>query len=405
MNRLRLRLARALIYLILTGGAVLMGFPFYWMLTTSIKSAQEAQQAEPVWVPERAKPKNWRAAFLLGAEGKDPWWGGFAKGRRVTLFIALKGDGPLPRARVPKPPGAFSDPRSSGTKIQVVRTGGGVKITFTNASDRDFDQLPAVVFIPKTYTAFTPALAPDAVRSVGRYWRLEWDNIAPGIFGYVFHNFREAWHAAPFSRYFYVSFVSAGTQVAIGLFIAAMAAFAFARIPFPGREWVFLLFIATMMVPGEVLLIPNYILLAKLGWLDTFYALIVPWLASVFGIFLLRQFYLALPQDIFEAARIDGASHFTMLFRIALPLAVPGLVTYGLFSFLGAYNALLWPLIVTQSPEMRTVQVGLQAFIGEAGSDYGQLMAASTLVVLPIIVGYFFAQRQFIEGIARSGIK
>ena len=104
-------------------------------------------------------------------------------------------------------------------------------------------------------------------------------------------------------------------------------------------------------------------------------------------------------------ARIDGASYLVMLFKIALPLAVPGLITYGIFSFLGAYNALLWPLIVTQSPEMRTVQVGLQAFIGEAGSDYGQLMAASTMAILPIIVGYFFAQRQFIEGIARSGIK
>lgn len=159
------------------------------------------------------------------------------------------------------------------------------------------------------------------------------------------------------------------------------------------------------MIPGEVLLIPNYVLLARLEWIDTYYALIVPWLASVFGIFLLRQFYLSLPQDLFDAARIDGASYWTQMFRIALPLSIPGLITYGIFTFLGAYNALLWPLIVTNSPEMRTVQLGLQVFIGEAGSDYGALMAASTVSILPIILGYFIAQKQFIQGVARSGIK
>jgi multiple sugar transport system permease protein len=230
-------------------------------------------------------------------------------------------------------------------------------------------------------------------------------NAVPGALGYVFHNYLEAWRAAPWGRYFFNSFFTAFTQVAVGLFLASLAAFALARIPFPGKEGVFVLILATMIVPGEVLLIPNYVLLARLGWLDTYYALIVPWLASVFGIFLLRQFYLSLPQDLFDAARIDGAGYLTQLFRIALPLSLPGLVSYGIFTFLGAYNALLWPLIVTQSPEMRTVQLGLQAFVSEAGSDYGALMAASTFVILPVILGYFVAQRQFIQGIARSGLK
>ena len=404
-SKFRYLLGRALIYAVLIAGAVVMAFPFYWMLATSVKSPQEAQQAAPVWVPERLKPKNWRAATRLGAEGGSRFWGGFLPGRTVHFFIRTEGNEPPPRVRIPKPPGAFHDPLSEGTRIQVERVEDGWRFSFTNTTDRAFRLLPVVVYLPKSYGAYRPELAPDAVRSAGDYWRLEWVNLSPGLFGYVFHNYREAWNAAPFARYFYVSFVTAGTQVLVGLFLAAMAGFAFARVPFPGRELVFLLFLATMMVPGEVLLIPNYILLAKLGWLDTFYALIVPWLASVFGIFLLRQFYRSLPQDLFDAARIDGASYPVMLFKIAFPLAVPGLITYGIFSFLGAYNALLWPLIVTQSPEMRTVQVGLQAFIGEAGSDYGQLMAASTMAILPIIVGYFLAQRQFIEGIARSGIK
>ena len=404
MNRLRYLLGRFFIYLVLTTGGVIMAFPFYWMLATSVKSPQEAQQAEPIWVPARLKPKNWQAAYRLGAEGKSPWWGGFAPGHTVRFFIALKGEGRV-KVRIPSPPGFFFDPRKEATKIEVEKRPGGVEVRFTNTGQKTFTELPAAIYVEKSYRRFVPELDPDAIRSSGDYWKLEWVNVAPGVFGYVFHNYRAAWHAAPFARYFYVSFVTAGTQVAVGLFLAAMAAFAFALVSFPGREWVFLLFIATMMVPGEVLLIPNYILLARLGWLDTFYALIVPWLASVFGIFLLRQFYLSLPRDLFDAARIDGASYLVMLFRIALPLAIPGLITYGIFSFLGAYNALLWPLIVTQSPEMRTIQVGLQAFIGEAGSDYGQLMAASTMAILPIIIGYFFAQRQFIQGIARSGIK
>jgi len=405
-SSLRRLISRLLIYLVLTAGAVVMAFPFYWMLATSVKSPQEAQQAAPIWFPERIKPVNWKVAARLGAEGGSRWWGGFAPGRSVTLHI--KADDPSagePRSRIPKPPAAFSDPRSESTKIEIERVADGWQVVLTNTGEQTFTTIPLTVWIPKEAGEFSAELPPDAIRSQRGYWRLEWVNASPGLFGYLFHNYREAWHAAPFSRYFFVSFFTASMQVLGGLLFATMAAFAFARIRFPGREAVFLLFVATMMIPGEVLLIPNYILLAKLHWLDTFYALIVPWLASVFGIFLLRQFFLSLPQDLFDAARIDGASYWSMLWRIAFPLAVPGLITYGIFAFLGAYNALLWPLIVTQSPEMRTIQVGLQAFIGEAGSDYGQLMAASTMAILPIIIGYFFAQKHFIQGIARSGIK
>ncbi|WP_457636513.1 carbohydrate ABC transporter permease [Oceanithermus sp.] len=405
-SSLRHIVSRTLIYLVLTAGAVVMAFPFYWMLATSIKSPQEAQQAAPIWFPERIKPSNWKVAARLGSEGGNRWWGGFSPGRTVVLHIkAAKPEAGEPRARVPRPPAAFSDPRSESTRIEITRDEVGWQIKLTNTGKQTFTTIPLTVWIPKAAGNFSAELPPDAIRSQRDYWRLEWVNVSPGIFGYIFHNYREAWHAAPFGRYFFVSFFTAGMQVLGGLLFATMAAFAFARIRFPGRETVFLLFVATMMIPGEVLLIPNYILLAKLHWLDTFYALIVPWLASVFGIFLLRQFFLSLPQDLFDAARIDGASYWGMLWRIAFPLAVPGLITYGIFAFLGAYNALLWPLIVTQSPEMRTIQVGLQAFIGEAGSDYGQLMAASTMAILPIILGYFFAQRYFIQGIARSGIK
>ncbi|WP_297854505.1 carbohydrate ABC transporter permease [Meiothermus sp.] len=382
-----------------------MAFPFYWMLATSLKSPQEAQQSQPIWVPERLKPANWGVAARLGAQGGSALWGGFGVGQTVTLRIFTGEVGPPPQVSIPVAVGAFSDPRAEGTLIRTRYAEGYWEVSFTNRSSESFRLLPVVVRISKSYPRYQPELPPDAVRSSGEDWRLEWVNVAPGSLGYVFHNYREAWHAAPFGRYFFNSFFTAGTQVLVGLLLAAMAAFALARIEFPGKGLVWLLILATLMIPGEVLLIPNYILLSKLGWLNTYYALIVPWLASVFGIFLLRQFYLSLPSDLFDAARIDGASYWIQLVRIALPLSVPGLVTYGIFTFLGAYNALIWPLIVTDRPEIYTIQRGLQVFIGEAGSDYGALMAASTLSILPIVLGYFFAQRQFIQGVARSGIK
>jgi multiple sugar transport system permease protein len=397
-------LGLALIYLVLLVGAVVMAFPFYWMLSTSLKSPQEAQQAQPVWLPERLQIANWRAAWNLGTQVGSSWWGGFGTEDSVSLRLYTP-PGPPPEVSIPSPPGAFSDPRSEQTQVEVAYQGDHWAIRFTNQSGERFRTLPATILISKEYPAYKPELPPDAVRSSGDYWRLEFVNIAPGLLGYIFHNYREAWYSARFERYFFNSFFTAGLQVLGGLFLAVLAAFALARIPFPGKQWVFGLILATLMIPGEVLLIPNYVLLARLEWIDTYYALIVPWLASVFGIFLLRQFYLSLPQDLFDAARIDGASYWTQLFSIALPLSIPGLITYGIFTFLGAYNALLWPLIVTNSPEMRTVQLGLQVFIGEAGSDYGALMAASTVSILPIILGYFIAQKQFIQGVVRSGIK
>ncbi len=394
----------ALIYLVLGIGGLVMVFPFYWMLATSLKSPQEAQQAQPVWLPQRLQAVNWGAAWRLGQQGGSSWWGGFAAGHSLRFHIYAP-QGVPPQVRVPSPPGAFSDPRADSTLITVSYQGQAWVITLHNQAHESFQRLPVVILLSKKYSTYQTELAPDAVRSSGDNWRLELVNVSPGLLGYIFHNYLAAWEAANFARYFFNSFFTAGTQVLGGLLLAAMAAFALARIPFPGKEAVFALILATLMIPGEVLLIPNYILLSRLGWIDHYPALIVPWLASVFGIFLLRQFYLSLPQDLFDAARIDGASYLTQMLRIALPLSVPGLVTYGIFSFLGAYNALLWPLIVTNSPQMRTVQLGLQVFIGEAGSDFGALMAASTISILPILIGYFLAQKQFVQGVARSGIK
>jgi len=160
-----------------------------------------------------------------------------------------------------------------------------------------------------------------------------------------------------------------------------------------------------LMIPYDVILIPNFILIKNLGLYDSYPAQILPWAAGTFGIFLVRQFFLSIPKEIFEAAVIDGATPLGILWKIAVPLARPALVTLALFSFLGSWNAFNWPLIITAHDSVRPIQVGLVQFQGEAGTNYPLLMAATTLTIIPIALLYFFVQRQLIEGVASSGVK
>jgi len=234
---------------------------------------------------------------------------------------------------------------------------------------------------------------------------------------FQFANWAEAWNAPKsntwgdppiplsFTRYFFVS-VFVGVITTAGVLItSALAAYAFAKMRFFGRELFFYIVLAMMMVPGQVLLIPNYLTLAKFGWLDHYEALIVPWLANVFSIFLMRQFFMTIPDDLWDAAQIDGAGRLRFLWQVVIPLSKPVMITAGIFAFLGNWNSLFWPLIVTTRPEMRTLMVGLQAFNQDAGSEYHLLMAASTFAVLPVVIMFFFLQRFFIQGIARTGLK
>jgi multiple sugar transport system permease protein len=190
------------------------------------------------------------------------------------------------------------------------------------------------------------------------------------------------------------------------LVVSSLAAFAFARMEFYGKNAVFVTFLATMMIPGEATLIPNFVIITRwLGWYDTYQAQVVPNVANVFAIFLLRQFFMTIPKELEEAALIDGASRLRVLWTVILPLSSPALITVGLLNFLAAWNAFLWPLLVTRSPDMRPIQIGLQVFSGEAGIRYAELMAATTLVALPTIVLFLAAQKYFVEGIARTGLK
>ncbi|QDP41911.1 carbohydrate ABC transporter permease [Radiobacillus deserti] len=218
-------------------------------------------------------------------------------------------------------------------------------------------------------------------------------------------NYATAWEMAPFARYTVNSIVVTILSTLGELITTILAAYAFSRISFYGRDVVFAVLLGTMMVPGEVLLIPNFVTLSNLGWIDRYEALIIPWTASIFSIFLLRQFFLGIPKELSYAAKVDGCNNFRFLWTIMVPLAKPALITIALLKAIGSWNAFLWPLIVTQSKEMRTLPVGLTSFSTEAGTVYELLMAASTMIILPMIVLYLILQKYIIEGVARSGIK
>ncbi|HHT91547.1 MAG: carbohydrate ABC transporter permease [Bacillota bacterium] len=220
-------------------------------------------------------------------------------------------------------------------------------------------------------------------------------------------NYLEVWKLAPFGR-FYVNSLIAGISTTAGQVITGVfAAYAFARMEFWGRDKVFMLFLATMMVPTQVTLIPTYIVMSKIGWIDSFEALIIPFISSAFSVFLLRQFFLTIPKELEDAAIVDGCSKMRFIFRILMALAKPAIASVSLFAFLGSWNSYLWPLIVINSNQMRTLPIGLRYFVSQqgGGSEWHYLMAASLIVMLPVLIVFFLAQKQFIEGIAKSGIK
>ncbi len=223
---------------------------------------------------------------------------------------------------------------------------------------------------------------------------------------WLFSNYIEAWNQVGiFPRYFVNTFFIAGATVLGVLVTSSLAAYAFARMEFPGRDALFFVMVATMIVPFEVTLVPNFILMREFNWMDTYAALIIPWSASAFSVFLLRQFFKSIPQDLYDAAVLDGAGHLRFLTDIVLPLSKPALITSALFTFLGSWNSLMWPLLVTSSPDLRPIQVGIVSFITEAGTQVQLLLAAVTISIIPIIVLYLFLQRWFIEGLATAGIR
>ncbi len=209
----------------------------------------------------------------------------------------------------------------------------------------------------------------------------------------------------PFLRFLMNTVIVCVSVVLGSLLFCSMAAYGFARTEFRGRDTLFYMFLATMMVPGAVTMIPVFLIIRYLGWLDTYYALIVPGLSGAFGIFLLRQFFRSVPNELSESARIDGATELGIYARVILPLSKPALATVALFTFIGGWTDFMGPLLYLNDPNKYTLSLGLQQFVSQHGAEWSMLMAASTVMALPIVILYFAAQRTFVEGITLTGIK
>lgn len=221
----------------------------------------------------------------------------------------------------------------------------------------------------------------------------------------VWSNYETVWTALPFARFF-INSTFIAVLVTIGqLLTCSMGAFAFARLNFPGRDRLFILYLATMMVPFHVTLIPIFILIRSLKWLDTYQGLTVPLIFSAYGTFLLRQFFKTIPHELEDAAKIDGCGYFRIYWSIMLPLSKPALATLGIFVFMWSWNDFLWPLVITNSLEMKTLPLGLAYFLGQYTVYWNLLMAGTTIVLVPVLLVFFFAQRYFIEGITLTGLK
>ncbi|WP_426626115.1 carbohydrate ABC transporter permease [Leifsonia sp. McL0607] len=289
--------------------------------------------------------------------------------------------------RPPAPPGAKAArarPRLRRSTERWILFAAGVLLTLIVL-------LPVIVIV---LTAFKPAAEINAFPPT----------LLPGA--WTLDNFAKIFNDLPFGRLFVNSLVFAGGVTVFALVFDSLAAYALARIDFRGSRVLLIVIVASLMIPFQATLIPVYQLVAQLGWVNTFAGLIIPRAADAFGIFFLRQFFIALPRDLDNAARIDGAGEFRIFRSIVLPNAVPALLTLAIFTFVNNWNDLLWPLVFTTSPEMGTITSGLTLLTGPTGIiPYGTMMAGSLIAVLPLAVMFLVMQRRFIESVATTGLK
>jgi multiple sugar transport system permease protein len=258
--------------------------------------------------------------------------------------------------------------------------------------------LAAVTLLPFAWMISTSLKPPSEVfLSEIRWWpeRL-----------HAVQNYSAAFAKAPLLQFLLNGAIVTVTIFALQVLVALPAAYALAKLRFHGRQAVFALVLFCILIPPQAIAVPLFLLLHHLGILDSYAALIVPFVISVFGIFLMRQFFLTVPDDLIDAARMDGISEFGIVWRVMLPTAIPAVTAFGIFSVVAHWNDYFWPLIVLNSEQLFTPPLGVAAFRNqEAGTDYGPLMAAATIIIAPLVAAFLLAQRRFIEGIAFTGLK
>lgn len=224
---------------------------------------------------------------------------------------------------------------------------------------------------------------------------------------WTFQNYQTAWNSTPFGRFLFNSVVQSGLITLGQILFSILAAYAFSILVFPGRDLLFYIVLGSLMVPFELTFIPNFILVSEWGMADSFQGLIVPFIASAFGVFMLRQFFLTIPKELHDASKIDGAGNWGFLWKIVVPLSKASIGAFAIFAFLNAWNQYLWPLVITKTFEMRTLQIGIRFFMTnlERGQEWGPVMAGSMIALAPALIAFLIAQRQLVQGIAMTGLK
>ncbi len=222
---------------------------------------------------------------------------------------------------------------------------------------------------------------------------------------FTLKNYAALFSQIPFARYLFNSFLVASFTTLLQITTAVLSAYAFSRMEFRGKKVLFYTVLATIMIPSQLLMIPQYLIVAKFGWINTYQALIIPYAATAVSTFFLRQFFLTIPRELEDAAIIDGCNRMQVLLKVILPLSKSAISTIAIFSFMWSWNGYFWPLLVVNEPQMRTVQLGLAVFRMQGGFQWGEFMAGTVIATLPILVFYFFAQKHFVRSITLTGLK
>ncbi|TBL72697.1 carbohydrate ABC transporter permease [Paenibacillus thalictri] len=256
--------------------------------------------------------------------------------------------------------------------------------------------LALIVMYPLIFTVFSSFMTEKEV-----------SNFPPPLFPHQLYlgNFQKAIDTMPVIRFIVNSFIVSGSITVCQIMTSSLAAYAFAFLHFRGKTALFVLYLSTMMIPWEVTVIPNYLTIKSWGWMDSYPGLIVPFMAGAFGVFLLRQFFLQLPHELFDAAKIDGCGHVRAFFSIVLPLSRPAIATLGVYVFLNHWNSYLWPLLITNKPTMRTVQIGVAMLQHEEVNSWNLVLAGVTLVLLPSFILLALGVKQLIRGITAGAVK
>ncbi len=358
---------------------VTMALPLLWMIATSLKASGATVTYPPEFIPR--EPVTWTSP----------------NGEQLPLYTAtVEG-----RARTV----ALMDTRPG--QAEVFLTDG------PEAGRRALIPLTEGTLIPVTHVRLHPenyARAWTAMQLQRGWLNFNFDyQFRVSLAGHTWVVGPWSWAGLPLRNaflVFYLNTLLVSLAVTLGTILtSALAAFAFARLDFPGRNGLFLTYLATLMIPYVVTMIPIFMLLTALKLVDTYFALIVPVMFSAYGTFLLRQFFLAIPHDLEDAARLDGCGHLGVLRHVILPLSKPALATLGTFTFLGTWNSFMWPLIVINSTEKAPLMLGLYSFMGENVAQWNLLMAASVMVMAPVVIVFVVGQKYFIEGIVLSGMK